>query len=168
VLRAHGLGSLGRSTGSVLFLPPKKSCLLLAAEALLFQSGLPQISLSQLNGSLIASFQPVPQETPALPPAWHFAHAVIPKAAAGVKPGLVTPGDEGVLHPSLPSQSRGADAWRGLRSLAACRRCRWIPQPLCVLVSFLTRMISEIKFTHVVFCDDYWMTGEEKEGKRDL
>lgn len=40
---------------------------------------------------------------------------------------------------------------------------------LCMLlVSFFTRMISEIKFTHVVFCDDYWMTGKEKEGKRGL
>lgn len=38
---------------------------------------------------------------------------------------------------------------------------------LCMLlVSFVTRMISEMKFTHVVFRDDYWMTGKEKEGKR--
>lgn len=37
---------------------------------------------------------------------------------------------------------------------------------LCMLlVSFFTRMISKIKFTHVVFCNDYWMTGKE-EGKR--
>lgn len=40
---------------------------------------------------------------------------------------------------------------------------------LCMLlVSFFTRLISEIKFTHVVFCDDYWMTGKVKEGKRGL
>lgn len=69
-------------------------------------------------------------------PRWHFARALIQKTAAGVKLGLVTPSTEGVLHPSLPAPSRSADAWRGSRSLAACRR-RWIPHPLHVAGFFL-------------------------------
>lgn len=71
------------------------------AETLLFQSDVSQFSLPQLNGSLIVSFQPVPQETLALLPRWHFAHALIQKTAAGGKLGLVAPSEEGVLY-SIP------------------------------------------------------------------
>lgn len=42
------------------------------------------------------------------------------------------------------------------------------PASPVLLLSFFTRIISEIKFTHVVFCDDYGMTGKEKEGKRSV
>lgn len=85
-----------------------------AAETRLCQSALPRFSLPRLNASLIAPFQPSPQETLALMPRWHFARAVIHRTTAGVKLGLVTPSDEGAPRPPLPSQSRGADAqWGG-------------------------------------------------------
>lgn len=54
---------------------------------MLHQSSSPQFP-SPADGSLIASFQPVPPETLALLPRWHFAHALVQKAAAGVKAGL--------------------------------------------------------------------------------
>lgn len=52
------------------------------------------------------------------------------------KAGLGDTQRRGGERPSLPSRSRSADARRGWRRLAACRRCRWIPHPLCVASFF--------------------------------
>lgn len=164
MVQAHGHGKSGSKHRLSAFPSScKKSCLLHAAKTHLFQSNLPQFSLPQLNDSLIASFQPVPQETLALLPRWHFAHALIQKTAAGVKLGLVTPSDEGVLHPSLPSQSRSTDAWRGSRRLAACRRCRWIPHPLYVASFFLYKVDL---WDQVCPCGFLWWLLDDRKSKR--
>lgn len=77
-----------------------------------------------------------------------------------------------MLHPSLPfPPSRAGPATDARRP-----RGGWLPAAAAdgshslpvLLLSFFTRIISEIKFTHVVFCDGYGMTGKEKEGKKSV
>lgn len=77
-----------------------------------------------------------------------------------------------MLHPPLPfPPSRAGPATDARRPGGG-----WLPAAAAdgshslpvLLLSFFTRIISEIKFTHVVFCDGYGMTGKEKEGEKSV
>lgn len=115
------MGSLAQSTGSLPSLPPAGT----VAFSMLLQSSSPQFP-SPADGSLIASFQPVPPETLALLPGWRFARfALMQKAAAGVRAGLVAPSEEGAASsPAQPAPDARRPGGGWLPAAAADGSCR--------------------------------------------